>query len=136
MSAFTGLVNTYILLLIGSNGSDISSKATVAASIDLLVIKASGVKAHSLLSFLQQGCLHPLDLQDLGLDIYREFDERVGGIRNCIIKKITQLHMTTTVDDTDVTLRNGLHGGFVTQIATHHTVRMCNVWSNGVVKSG
>lgn len=135
MCACTGLVNTYILLLIGSNGSDISSKATVAASIDLLVIKASGVKAHSLLSFLQQGCLHPLDLQDLGLDIYREFNKRVGGDEKLQYKKITQLHMTTTIDDTEAT-RNGLHGGFVTQIATHHTVRMCNVWSNGVVKSG
>lgn len=67
---------TYILLFIGSNGSDISSKATVAASIDLLVIKASGIKAHSLLSFLQQGSLHPLYLQDLGLDIYREINNK------------------------------------------------------------
>lgn len=67
---------TYILLFIGSNGSDISSKATVAASIDLLVIKASGIKAYSLLSFLKQGSLNPLYLQDLGLDIYREINNK------------------------------------------------------------
>ncbi len=69
MYARSGQENTYFLLFIGSNGSDISSKAAVAASVDLLVIKASGVKAHSLVSFLQQGGLHPLDLQDLGLDV-------------------------------------------------------------------
>lgn len=68
--------NTYILLFIGSNGGDISCKATVTSSIDLLVIKASGIKAHSLLSFLQQGSFHPLDLQDLGLNIYREINDK------------------------------------------------------------
>lgn len=76
VSMFWDGKKTYILLFIGSNGSDISSKATVAASIDLLVIKASGIKAHSLLSFLQQGSLHPLYLQDLGLDIYREINNK------------------------------------------------------------
>lgn len=63
--------NTCLLLLIGSNGSNVSCKATVAAFIDLWVKNASGDQAHSLLSILQQGGLHPLDLQDLGLDICR-----------------------------------------------------------------
>lgn len=70
--------NTYFLLFIGSNGSDISSKATVAASVDLLVIKASWIEAHSLVSFLQQGGLHPLDLQDLGLDVCRDTEKQTG----------------------------------------------------------
>lgn len=59
----------YLLLFIGSDGCHISSKATVAAPVDFLVIKSSGVEANSLISLLQQGGLHPLDLQDLGLDI-------------------------------------------------------------------
>lgn len=63
--------NTCLLLLIGSNGSNVSCKATVAAFIDLWVKNTSGDQAHSLLSILQQGGLHPLDLQDLGLDICR-----------------------------------------------------------------
>lgn len=61
--------NTYIFLFIGGNGGDIASKATVTTSIDLLIIKASRIEAHSLLSFLQQVSLFPLDLQDLGLNI-------------------------------------------------------------------
>lgn len=68
--------NTHILLFIGSNRSDISSKPTVAASIDLLVVKSSGIKTNSLLSFLQQSSLHPLDLEDLRLDIYEEIDKQ------------------------------------------------------------
>lgn len=68
-------LSAYLLLFIGSNGSDISSKATVAASIDFLVIKAGGVKAHSLVPFLQEGSLHPLDLQDLGLDVCKYSEE-------------------------------------------------------------
>lgn len=70
--------NTYIFLFIGSDGSDVSIEAAVATSVDLLVKKAGGIEAHSLISFLQQGRLHPLDLQDLGLDIYRETKANSG----------------------------------------------------------
>lgn len=68
-SPFPG--ETYIFLFINSNGSNIASEAAVTASVDLLVEEAGGVEAHSLVSFLQQGGLLPLDLQDLGLDIYQ-----------------------------------------------------------------
>lgn len=62
--------NTYLLLFIGSDRSDISSKTAVAASINLLVVKTSGAHAHSLVSILHQGGPHPLDLQDLSLNVY------------------------------------------------------------------
>lgn len=64
--------HTYIFLFINGNGGNIASKAAVTASIDLLIKEAGGVEAHSLVSFLQQGSLLPLDLEDLGLDIYKD----------------------------------------------------------------
>lgn len=64
--------NTYIFLFVHGNGGNIASKAAVTASVDLLVKEASGVEAHSLISFLHQGSLLPLDLEDLGLDIYKD----------------------------------------------------------------
>lgn len=64
--------NTYIFLLVGSDGCDVSGKATIAASVNLLVEEPSGDEADPLLPLLQQGGLHPLDLQDLGLNICRE----------------------------------------------------------------
>lgn len=62
--------NTHFLLLIGSDGRDISRKAAVAAAVDFLVIKAGGVEAHSLLSLLHQGGLFTLNLKDLSLDVW------------------------------------------------------------------
>lgn len=61
--------NTYFLLFIGSNRCDISCEAAVATAVDFLVIKASGVKAHSLLSLLYQSGLFTLNLKDLSLDV-------------------------------------------------------------------
>ena len=57
-------------MFIGSDRRDVSREAAVAAPVDLLVEEASGVQAHSLLPLLQQGGLHPLDLQDLGLYVW------------------------------------------------------------------
>lgn len=65
----TGTDNTHFLLFIGRNGCNVSYEATVATTVDFLVIKASGVKAHSLLSFLHQSGFLALNFKDLSLDV-------------------------------------------------------------------
>lgn len=72
MRGYLTIENTYIFLFIDGNGGNIAGKAAVTASVDLLIKEASGVEAHSLISFLQQGSLLPLDLEDLSLDIYKQ----------------------------------------------------------------
>lgn len=64
--------DTHLFLLIGSNGRDVSHKAAVAPTVDVLVKEAGGVEAHSLLSLLHQGGLLALDLEDLSLDVCTE----------------------------------------------------------------
>lgn len=61
--------NTHFLLFIGRNGCNVSYEATVATTVDFLVIKASGVKAHSLLSLLHQSGFLSLNFKDLSLDV-------------------------------------------------------------------
>lgn len=65
----TEMENTHFLLFIGRNGCNVSYEATVATTVDFLVIKASGVKSHSLLSLLHQSGFLTLNFKDLSLDI-------------------------------------------------------------------
>lgn len=61
--------NTHLLLFIGRNGCNVSYKATVATTIDFLVIKANGVEAHSLLSLLHQSGFLTLNFKDLSIQV-------------------------------------------------------------------